>query len=171
MANTTGFKATTTFGDDVMVGTDFCEHVKEDDLSQAVGFFYERDSFGWVFTEICCQACKDKVKAEEAEVLVTCADCALPHPRKSTSEWKWYDFYAAQGDEPTIICNGCWSAEKHQQRMARDQQDYNAEFGHNEPDNWEPEDSWGPEDDEEDDGMMSMEEILALEQQEEDDRV
>lgn len=129
MANQTGFSTTTTFGDEVMSGADFCEHVSPESLSNAVGYFYERDSFGLVYAEICCQACKEKGQNAEAEELVCCDDCKLSFPRKHTIAWKWYDFYAAQGDEPTIVCDTCQLADKHKQRVARDASNYQEEFG------------------------------------------
>jgi hypothetical protein len=36
------------------------------------------------------------------------------------TEWRWYDFYAAQGDEPYYICSLCWELPKHQTRMSND---------------------------------------------------
>jgi len=42
--------------------------------------------------------------------------------------WKWYDFYAAQGDEPLRICYACQKLAKHKTRVRRDREDYNAEF-------------------------------------------
>lgn len=129
MANKTGFKTTKTFSD-ILSGTDFCDHVKEDDLSKAVGFFYERDSFGWVGTEICCQDCKDQGLEEEQATLVCCADCSGTFPRSQVIEWVPYDFYEPQGDVPTIVCHGCRLAEKHSRRVAKDQADHDHEFGH-----------------------------------------
>lgn len=165
MANTTGFISTTTFSDEVMSGTDFCDHVTAEDLSKGVGYFYERDSFGLVFSEICCQECKDKAKAKEAEVIVQCGDCKQSFPRKLTTEWRWYDFYAAQGDIPSIVCNTCWTAETHQQRMARDARDYNEEMGFAEDDD-DDDDAYHPGPQDDDDGCLTMSEILALEQEE-----
>ena len=129
MANQCGFKMTTDFSS-IMEGTDFCEHCTAEDLSKAVGFFYEKDSFGYVFTEIACKECEDKGKEEEDNKMVCCDDCKGTFLRKETTEWRWYDFYAAQGDEPCIICDECWNKPAHQSRMARDKADYDAEFGY-----------------------------------------
>lgn len=131
MANQTGFSTTTKFSDEVRDGADLCDHVTAEDLSNAVGYFYERDSFGLVGAYICCQACTDAGKNAEAEELVCCDDCKLSFPRKQTIAWKWYDFYAAQGDEPTIVCDTCQDADKHKARVAQDQRNYNEEFGDN----------------------------------------
>ena len=43
-------------------------------------------------------------------------------------QWRWYDFYAPQGDEPLEICKCCWEAPKHQERMLRDRQNEDAEY-------------------------------------------
>lgn len=129
MANTTGFTATTTFSDEVLSGADFCNHVSRKKLNKGVGFFYERDSFGYVFAEIVCEGCRDKGMREIAESIEVCADCGQEHPRKNTRQWRWYDFYEPQGDEPRIICNGCWELPKHVERMARDKADREFEFG------------------------------------------
>lgn len=129
MANTTGYTATTSFSDDVLRGADFCGHVSRKKLNKGVGFFYERDSFGYVFAEIVCEGCRDKGMKEIAESIEVCADCGQEHPRKNTRQWRWYDFYEPQGDEPRIICNGCWELPKHVQRMANDKADYEHEFG------------------------------------------
>lgn len=129
MANTSGFTATTNFSDEVMRGADFCNHVSHKKLAKAVGFFYERDSFGYVFAEIVCQRCRDKGMQEIAESIEVCADCGQEHPRKNTRQWRWYDFYEPQGDEPRIVCNGCWELPAHQDRMRRDKEDRDFEFG------------------------------------------
>lgn len=145
MANTTGFTTTTNFSEEVLGGADFCKHVSLKKIDKGVGFFYERDSFGYVFVEIVCAACRDKGQQEIAESLTLCADCGLSHPRKNTRQWRWYDFYEPQGDEPRIICNGCWELPKHVQRMANDKADYEHEFGHQD-------DSYLCSDDDDDDG-------------------
>lgn len=137
MANQTGYKATTSFSEDVLCGTDFCSHCSADDLTKAVGYFYEKDSFGFVFAEIVCEGCRDEGLKNEGEEKVCCHDCKGAFPKKETCEWRWYDFYAPQGDEPLVICNNCWGAPKHQARVAKDNADYTAEFGY---DDWDESD-------------------------------
>jgi len=129
VANTTGFTSTTTFSEEVLSGADFCKHVSMKKLNKGVGFFYERDSFGYVFAEIVCEACRVKGLEELGNSIEVCADCGKEHPRKETRQWRWYDFYAPQGDEPRIICNTCWDLDRHVQRMANDKLDYEREFG------------------------------------------
>lgn len=129
MANTTGYTPGTTFSDEVLKGADFCKHVSLKKLNKGVGFFFERDSFGYVFVEIVCEKCRDQGLEEIANSRVLCGDCGMEHPRKETKQWRWYDFYAPQGDEPRIICNTCWELPKHVNRMANDKLDYEHEFG------------------------------------------
>lgn len=129
MSNQTGWRITKNIRQEVIDGADYCDHVTADDLSKAVGYSYESDSFGLVAALICCEPCRERFQAAEAEVPTTCHDCGQKHPRKEVTAWKWYDFYAPQGDEPIEVCNGCWTLEKHQQRLARDVEDYNNEHG------------------------------------------
>lgn len=58
-----------------------------------------------------------------------CHDCKKPFFKKDGIEWKWYDFYAAQGDEPLSICNQCRKGETHRHRVERDRVDYEEEMG------------------------------------------
>lgn len=69
--------------------------------------------------------------------------------RKDGAEWRWYDFYAPQGDEAPFICFACRALPKHLARVARDDADRRAEFG----DDPEPDDSgdWNAGPDEDDD--------------------
>ena len=129
MANQTGWVMTSTPRQEVIDGADFCDHVSAEDMCKAVGYGYESDSCGLVAAYICCQECCDAARKQEQEELVTCNDCGQRHPRKNVTAWKWYDFYAAQGDEPIEVCNGCWDQPKHQQRLKKDAQDYAEEFG------------------------------------------
>lgn len=103
-----------------------CEHV-EADPSLLYKVVYECDSFGR--EGYCyCKACWEQAQEEEDERKVTCSDCKQTFKQKDTIEWKWYDFYAAQGDEPLTICKTCKSAEKHQERVRRDRADYEDEM-------------------------------------------
>ncbi len=128
MANSTGFKHTKVYSS-IMHGTDFCKHVSEDDTSKGVGFFYEKDSHGYVFTEIVCQECKDETQKEIDEEPTCCADCSQDKPRKEVYAWKPYDFYEAQGDEPLMICDACWVLPTHKARIEKDDRDRAEELG------------------------------------------
>lgn len=105
-----------------------CEHA-EADINVAAYVLRENDSFGTVGSYVCCEACKDKAKEEEDNETYVCADCKETKPQKDGIQWKWYDFYPAQGDTPLFICNCCRSKEKHQTRVAADQRAYSEEFG------------------------------------------
>lgn len=107
-----------------------CEHV-EKDINLAYALRSEKDTFGPVSTWLCCEACDKAATEAEGEVEEVCTDCGKTHKAKDGIAWKWYDFYAAQGDEPLQICNECRKAEKHLDRVARDRADYEAEMGHN----------------------------------------
>jgi hypothetical protein len=97
-----------------------CSHVEVGETPYAV--FKEDDSFGPVGRYAVCEDCYKEEKAKEEEELVTCDDCKKKHPRKDVMSWRWYDFYAAQGDEPFEICNECWDLPKHSVRRADDAQ-------------------------------------------------
>lgn len=103
---------------------DFCDHVK---LGDKCWLLAEVDSFGPVGGVYCCQDCKDKIEAEEQEEEAYCFDCNKYHKKKNGSEWRWYDFDPKQGDESMFICDNCWDLEKHQNRMAKDQKEYENE--------------------------------------------
>ena len=73
--------------------------------------------------------CTEKARDED-EKNVCCHDCKAVVPRKVTIAWRWYDFYAAQGDIPITVCRDCQKAPRHPERMRRDREDYEAEFGY-----------------------------------------
>lgn len=104
-----------------------CDHVK---VGESAYYGCEHDSFGPLDGYLCCETCRESQRKSEAEELVYCNDCGKEHPRANTVAWKWYDFYAPQGDEPIIVCDTCRLAARHQRRVAKDQADYNREFGH-----------------------------------------
>ena len=111
---------------------DCCEHV-ENDNSQLAVVSYENDSFyreGYGM----CQACFDKAEEQEGEELHTCNDCKSEVPLKKGVMWKWYDFYAAQGDEPLFVCDCCRPLATHQARVNRDKADRDWELGLEEDD-------------------------------------
>jgi hypothetical protein len=106
---------------------DMCDHVKVGE--RAYRAIYESDSFGTVGVYACCKECSENLDKQEDEEEVTCHDCGQEFQRKDTVEWKPYDFYAPQGDEPLVICKVCRIADKHLARCRKDRADYNAEFG------------------------------------------
>lgn len=98
--------------------TEMCEHVEAGERALAV--FSEDDSFGPVMRYAACDACTEKAEEEQNAEMKYCRDCAKTHRRDAGRFWRWYDFYAAQGDEALFVCNACWSAPKHKGRMADD---------------------------------------------------
>lgn len=98
---------------------DACEHV-EADPTKAVHLFKEDDSFGPVGRYYTCEACREKTQKENDDADVTCDDCKGEFKKGETSEWRWYDFYAAQGDEPYVLCESCRKADKHKERVRKD---------------------------------------------------
>lgn len=111
---------------------DHCEHVKVGE--RAYRAIYESDCCGTVGVYACCKECSETLDKQEDEELVTCDDCGQEFQRKDTSEWRPYDFYAPQGDEPMVICKVCRVADKHLARCRKDRADYNAEFGYDDDD-------------------------------------
>lgn len=103
-----------------------CEHV-EADSSLLFCISSENDSFGSESYGM-CEQCLHALLAEEGEEDVVCHDCHQTFKQKDTISWRWYDFYAPQGDEPLIICKTCKTQEKHKARVYKDDQDYNDEF-------------------------------------------
>ncbi len=103
-----------------------CEHV-EADPSLLYVIQYENDSFGREGYCICSD-CLEKQEEEVGNEEVFCPDCKTKVLQKNTRTWRWYDFYAAQGDEALVICKECWDKEKHQARLRKDKADYDAEF-------------------------------------------
>lgn len=105
-----------------------CEHV-EADPNLVAYVRYEKDSFGPVSSHAVCEACDKLADEEEGNEIHTCTDCKQDKPLKEGVLWKWYDFYAAQGDEPLFVCNCCKKEPKHLQRVAADRRAYDEEFG------------------------------------------
>ena len=110
-----------------------CEHVT---VGMKVHLVGEQDSFGPVTRFLYCVECYNKAKEEEEEELVFCDDCGKEVPKKNTIEWKWYDFYAPQGDEPLTICNDCKAGEKHKKRVEDDKSKRDLEYGLDDDDNY-----------------------------------
>jgi len=96
-----------------------CEHLETNpELLHVVS--YECDSWGREGYAM-CKACADKAQEEVDDEEVHCQDCHQPVKKKDSIEWRWYDFYAPQGDEPRIVCHVCVNKEEHQERVRRDQ--------------------------------------------------
>lgn len=72
--------------------------------------------------------------------IVRCNDCKQDKFKYLTGEWRWYDFYAPQGDEALIICDCCWKLTRHQRRLAEDRAAFNAEMGIDDQDDYPEED-------------------------------
>lgn len=108
---------------------DQCDHL-EDNPNQPVYVTYENDSFGIVGSYAACESCKEEQrKKEQEETILGCYDCKQPTKLKDGTHWRWYDFYAAQGDVAMFICNECWNKPSHQRRMAKDKRDEEMELG------------------------------------------
>lgn len=123
-----------------------CEHAEKDiNLAQVIR--REMDSFGPVSSYVCCKACDDKAQEEEDNEECVCKDCGLSKKKKEGAEWRWYDFYAPQGDVAPFICNECRKLPKHLDRVARDDADRRAELG-DEPEH-DDSDWVGPDQDDE----------------------
>lgn len=98
-----------------------CEHVMANP-ALLVSVSFENDSFGREGYCV-CEECHKKQQEEVDSEVVTCHDCQQNFPRKETISWKWYDFYAAQGDEPVIVCDSCRTKPKHRERVERDRRE------------------------------------------------
>lgn len=102
-----------------------CDHVEAD---RTLLYKISRENDPWGSESYgMCEACAQEVDKEEGEEEVTCRDCKKTHKKKDTIEWRWWDFYAPQGDEPLIICNTCRTKPAHTERLARDKADYERE--------------------------------------------
>ncbi len=109
-----------------------CEHLKVGDSAHMVG---EQDSFGPVARFYYCTDCLAVIKEREDAELVLCHDCGEEKPQSEVMAWRWYDFYAPQGDEPLMVCSECRTKPEHLNRVARDKADYEREFGDESTDN------------------------------------
>ena len=98
---------------------DVCEHVEQDE-SLAAFYSQENDSFGIVDRYVMCKECSDAQEKALEEELVGCRDCGIQKPAKEITAWRWYDFYAPQGDEAVNVCDACWKQPKHIERMEDD---------------------------------------------------
>ena len=99
---------------------DHCEHLSVGDIApQVVG---EQDSFGPVARYGMCEACYETYLEEQGEEKEICHDCGESKFMKDMFEWRWYGFYAPQGDEPLIICDECGQKPKHVNRVRRDRE-------------------------------------------------
>lgn len=119
---------------EIAVGEETCEHLC--DATHSYLATEERDSFGGDGYYHMCEACANKAQEEEDNRTVVCQDCKSVVLSKDTITWKWYDFYAAQGDVPLVICKTCATGPKHFDRLDRDARDYQAEFGSDDSDDY-----------------------------------
>lgn len=103
-----------------------CEHVEADNsLLHAIQ--YENDPWGREGYCV-CEACQKKAEAKEDAEDHTCCDCKQSFTLASGGTlWKWWDFYAPQGDEPLPICATCRNKEPHLTRRRRDAADLETE--------------------------------------------
>lgn len=106
---------------------DECEHVQNHPEMLYV-ISRENDSFGIVGEYGMCQSCYRQMKENINNEKVICHDCHQTVNKGDTISWKWYDFYAPQGDEPMIICNHCRTLPKHKQRVIKDREEYEEEI-------------------------------------------
>lgn len=108
--------------------TDFggsCDHCAADHaLAHVVS--YENDSFGRESYIMCARCYNEAVKYEQSREVV-CHDCHRTVLRGDCISWRWYDFYAAQGDEPLIVCKTCSVGQKHKDRVANDERERRAD--------------------------------------------
>jgi hypothetical protein len=104
-----------------------CEHV-EKDIDLAYGNHRENDSFGTVGSYVCCKACHEKIMTEKGEEKCSCSDCKQVVKRSEGFRWRWYDFYAPQGDVALFICDACKDKPTHVARVQRDDADRDSEF-------------------------------------------
>ena len=102
-----------------------CEHVTAD-WSLAVQGTAETDVWGSDIPYFCCQKCVD-LQGEEIHES-PCEDCGAEVKVSEMREWRWYDFYAPQGDEPVYICKGCQLGPKHRKRIKEDSKARDAEW-------------------------------------------
>lgn len=113
--------------EDLVSENDGCTHVIAN-ANLLAYISYENDSFGR--EGYCmCEECKAKSDEEEDDKDVVCCDCHLTMKVKETISWKWYDFYAPQGDEAIIVCHNCQRKDKHRERVRKDANDRDEELG------------------------------------------
>jgi len=111
------------------------DHVDQDP-STAFVLEGEQDSFGPVSRYVSCEQCYRDSQEERRKELVRCDDCKLAIPSENVRTWKWYDFYAPQGDEPYHICESCWDAPAHVARMKKDDEERACEEEYYDGDNY-----------------------------------
>lgn len=107
---------------------DRCDHVAAN--VETTRFVTEQtDSFGLLDRAVLCLACGHEELARRSESLIRCHDCKRDLPERQVYQWTWYDFYAAQGDEPLPICRDCWGKPPHVARRRRDAAERREELG------------------------------------------
>lgn len=115
------------FGKKVTEEMEHCTHLKVGEVAYRVDAEY--DSFGPLDFFAMCKECAEEQDRLAGEEEVTCDDCKGEFKKKDTIEWRWYDFYAAQGDEPVCLCIACSKAQKHLDRVAKDRYERDLELG------------------------------------------
>lgn len=103
---------------DVLERADRCVHAQVD-LSLGVKYSMESDTFGILEVCVQCKTCFEETKRQDR--LNHCHYCGA---EKETDQWRWYDFYAPQGDVPLEVCSDCWDGPAHQRRISRDNDNY-----------------------------------------------
>lgn len=106
--------------------TEFCDHVQVN-KSLAYVSLNEDDGFGPLSRYVVCKPCYEKAQQEYAEQSTYCDDCKQYKKNSQMRQWRWFDFYAAQGDEPVDICKECWELPKHEKRMSNDRAERQAD--------------------------------------------
>lgn len=112
-----------------------CEHVENG--AEVCTVTAERDGFSRGGCEGECHAqCAACVELEWAEP-TRCFDCGKNFPLRDMLQWRWYDFYAPQGDEELPICEGCQVLPVHKNRVLTDRADERDEMYHNGAADWD----------------------------------
>lgn len=132
MSNTTNITFTKihNVSDKVM---ECCEHVTKD-LSLVCEVMVTKTEESEQLKALCKECTLEMLKKldkeeEEADTRTeVCYDCHKEVRRAKITYWRWYDFCAAQGDEPIKICDNCLGKTKHVNRVLRDREDYEEEM-------------------------------------------
>ena len=104
----------------------YCKHLKIGAVARR--YTAECDPWGretYYMCESCWEALQEEIRNEE----VVCSDCHGTFLRKDVTEWRPWDFSAAEGDTPFIICNNCSSLPPHLNRVEYDREMCRRECG------------------------------------------
>lgn len=113
-------------GSVVDVDDGYCEHLKPGDTSAIV--FKEHDN-------ICsstenyhmCPSCKTAHDDAEATRLEGCHECGTEYRNSELNVYRPWDFDRSQGDEETLLCDGCKASDKWVGIYRRNRDDMNHE--------------------------------------------